>query len=146
MSALDRFAKLREQIAKLKQQVPPAAQTIRNAKAALTKVIDPVLKVKQALEAGAAQAAGAGEDAQQSFYSLQQDLQNISQTFPDIGKAVAGASDALSQGQEGLKNALKEAAADAQQKLLSKLQDSLPTAVLNDAKAKADKIKEQLDK
>src|SRR5438105_4002743 len=142
----NRFAKLREQIAKLKQQLPPAAQKIRDAKTALGQVIDPVLKARQALEAGVAQAAGMADEAQQRFQSLQQDLQNISQSFPDIGKAVSGASDALAQGQEGLKGALKEAAANAQRQLLSKIQDGLPSGALNDSKSKVDKIKEQLEK
>ena len=146
MSSQDRFAKLKDQIAKLKQQLPPAAEKVRNAKAALDKVIDPVLKAKQALAAGAAQTAGVADAAQQSFDSLQQDLKSISQSFPDIGKTVDGAGDALSQGQEGLKAALKGAAADAQQKLLSKIQNSLPSGALNDAKSKVDSIKEQLEK
>ena len=143
----NRFAKLKEQIAKLKQQVPSVAEKVRNAKAALPKVVDPILKAKQALESGvAAAAAAAAGTGQPDIASLQQEIQNLSQSFPDIGKAVSGAAGAIAAGQQGLQDALKATAADAQQKLLAKIQDSLPAGSLNDAKAKVDDIKSRLDK
>jgi type VI secretion system secreted protein VgrG len=143
MSAKERFAKLREQLAKLKQQIPPASETVRNAKAALTKAIDPVLKAKEALETGAAAAMQAG---QQNIEDLQKELQDLSQSVPDINKVISGVSDALALGEQGLKDALKETAADAQQNLLAKIQGALPSDALNDAKAKVDKIKERIEK
>ena len=80
MSSQDRFAKLKEQIAKLKQQVPPVAEKIRTAKVALPKVLDPIQKAKEAL--GGAAAGSAAQD----LASLQQDVDDISKSFPDINK------------------------------------------------------------
>ena len=53
----------------------------------------------------------------------------------------------MALGQQGLKDALKETATDAQQKLLTaKIQGMLPSGAVNDAKTNIDKIKDRLDK
>ena len=139
MSSQDRFAKLKEQIAKLKQQVPLVAEKIRTAKVALPKVLDPIQKAKEAL-------GGAAGSAAQDLASLQQDVDDISKSFPDINKVVTDASSAMAGGEQAVKDLLKETAPDAQQKLLTKLQSSLPGAALNDAKSKVDQIKARLTK
>ena len=139
MSSQDRFAKLKEQIAKLKQQVPPVAEKFRTARAALPKVLDPIQKAKEALGAAAGSAA-------QDLASLQQDIDDISKSFPDINKVVTDASSVMAEGEQAVKDLLKETAADAQHKLLAKLQSSLPGAALNDAKSKVDQIKARLTK
>jgi type VI secretion system secreted protein VgrG len=138
MSRLDRIAKLREQIARLKQQVPSAAQLIRNAKAALPAVVDPVKKAKQALEGAAPSVA--------QLTSLHLDIEDITKSFPEINKTVTDASSLLAMGQQGLQDALKQTAADAQQAALAKVQSALPMAALNDAKKKAEEIKAKLEK
>ncbi|HEY2380030.1 MAG TPA: type VI secretion system tip protein TssI/VgrG [Terriglobia bacterium] len=139
MSMSDRLAKLKDQVAKLKQQLPPVAEKVRAAKAALPKVVDPIARAKQALEA----AAGAHQDA---VASLHKDIESFTNSLPDINKAVADATNAVASGQQSLQDALKENAAGTQQQLLANIQSSLPTAALTDAKAKIDSIKDRLDK
>src|SRR4051812_19703153 len=126
MTRKERLAFLRDQIARLKQQVPSAAQLVRNARAALPAVVDPVMKAKQALEGVVPSPA--------ELASLHLDIDDITKSFPEISKTVNDAAGLLATGEQGLQAALKETAANAQQAALAKIQAALPTAALNDAK------------
>ena len=82
MSSQEKLAKIKDQVAKLKQQVPSVADLVRKAKAALPSVTAPILKAKQMLETGG---AGSPDPVQQDLSSLQQDIDDLSQGLPDVG-------------------------------------------------------------
>ncbi len=142
MRTAEKLAKIREQIEKLKQQVPPAAEKVRSAKLALPKFTDPIVKAKEALQGGAA-ADGAKED----IAALQSEMDEVKKQFPEVTAMVGSASALLSSEEAGLQDALKSAGSDLQQKVL-KLNESLPRAgqTATEAKAKVDQIKARLEK
>src|SRR4051812_43620574 len=118
MKNLDKLAQIKEQIAKLRGQVPAVAQTVRDVKASLPKITDPVVKARQALDSAL---AAAGDTAAQDFAGLQNELKDLQAGFPDVGNAVSSAMGILSAGEQGLQEALKASSGDTQQKLLGQL-------------------------